>query len=147
LDRIYILGITAEVQSKRPLEIVGMKKDITTRSDIELLVTSFYDKVINDEVIGHIFTKLIQVNWEKHLPVMFDFWENTLFFTGSYTGNPLNTHRKLHKIFPLQRIYFERWLELFNSTINEYFEGEKAELARQRAKSIATVMRIKILEE
>ena len=64
-----------------------MKKDIKTREDIELLVISFYDKVKADDTIGYIFNDVAKVNWEKHLPVMFDFWENILFFTGGYLGS------------------------------------------------------------
>ncbi len=59
-----------------------MKKDIENRKDIELLVRSFYDKVKADDTIGYIFNDIAKVNWEKHLPVMFDFWENVLFYTG-----------------------------------------------------------------
>jgi len=36
--------------------------------------------------------------------------------------------------------------ELFNQTIDELFEGEKAEQAKQRALSIATVMQINIAQ-
>ena len=43
-----------------------MKKDITSREAIELLVNSFYDKVKQDDVIGFIFTDVAQVNWEKY---------------------------------------------------------------------------------
>jgi hemoglobin len=124
-----------------------MKKDITTRMDIELLVTTFYDKVKTDPVIGHLFTTIFKVNWERHLPVMYDFWENTLFYTGSYTGNPMESHRRLHRIFPLKEEYFKQWVTLFTGTVDELFEGEKALLAKQRAFSIATIMKIKILQQ
>ncbi|MEJ7676618.1 MAG: hypothetical protein WKG06_01825 [Segetibacter sp.] len=53
----------------------------------------------------------------------------------------------MHHFKKLQRKDFERWLQLFNKTVDDLFEGEKAELAKQRALSIATVMQIKILEE
>ncbi len=124
-----------------------MKKDIRSREDIELLVRAFYDKVKHDPVIGHIFTEVINVNWERHLPTMFDFWENTLFYTGSYSGNPMQSHKRLHKLFPLNDKHFERWIALFTGTVDELFDGEKALLAKQRALSISTVMRIKILQE
>ena len=47
----------------------------------------------------------------------------------------------------LQRNILARWLQLFTSTVDELFEGEKAELAKQRAMSIATVMQLKLLHE
>lgn len=119
-----------------------MKKDITTREDVELLVRTFYDKVKADPLISMIFSR---VNWEKHLPVMFDFWENTLFYTGSYTGNPLEVHRRVNNFYPLNEAHFDRWAGLFTSTVDELFEGTKAVLAKQRAVSLAVVLKIKIV--
>ena len=124
-----------------------MKKDIATREDIELLVRQFYEKVKKDPLIGPIFTDLAKVNWERHLPVMFDFWENTLFYTGSYSGNPMKSHQKLHQLYTLNAKHFAQWVQLFTSTVDELFAGEKAELAKQRAISISTIMQIKITED
>ena len=124
-----------------------MKRDIGTRADIELMVRNFYEKVKIDPVIGYIFNDLAKVNWEKHLPVMFDFWENTLFFTGTYSGNPMKSHQRLHQLYTLNAKHFTEWENLFITTVNELFEGEKAELAKQRAISISTIMQIKITQD
>jgi hemoglobin len=122
-----------------------MKKDITTREDIELLVDTFYDKVKKDAVIGFIFTDLAKVNWEKHLPVMYNFFENMLFYTGSYTGNPMELHKKINNYLQLTTQHFNQWEFLFSATVDELFKGEKAELAKQRAISISKIMQLKIL--
>ena len=124
-----------------------MKKDIETITDIQLLVDTFYEKVKADAVIGTIFTELVKVNWEKHLPVMYKFWENSLFYTGSYEGNPMELHKHLNRAIPLSAAHFKQWTLLFTTTVDELFEGTTAALAKQRAKSIATVMQIKILAE
>ena len=124
-------------------KFIIMKSDIAGRGDIEVMVRTFYDKVRIDPVIGPIFNDVANINWEKHLPVMFDFWENTIFFTGGYSGNPMKPHQELNRIFPLQEKHFSQWLELFRSTVDELFVGEKAELAKQRAMSIATIMQVK----
>lgn len=123
-----------------------MKRDIENRADIELLVNEFYRKVTEDDVIGFIFSDIVKMNWEKHLPIMYDFWDNALFFTGTYSGNPMNLHKHLHHIRPLDSKHFSRWVDLFLETVDAYFEGEKASLARQRAISIAAVMEEKILQ-
>ena len=73
-----------------------MKKDIETIEDIKWLIDHFYKQVIEDPLIGHIFTTSIKVNWEKHLPVMYSFWENALFYTGTYAGNPMVIHQRIH---------------------------------------------------
>ncbi len=122
-----------------------MKKDIENRSDIEKLVNRFYEQVIADPTIGYLFNEVARVNWEKHLPVMYAFWENTLFFTGGYSGNPMAMHQQLHRMAALKQEHFQQWNRLFLSSVDELFSGEKAELAKQRALSISTVMQLKIL--
>jgi len=121
-----------------------MKKDIGNRADIQLLVDTFYDKVKQDETIGYLFNDVAKVNWEQHLPRMYDFWENILFQTGGFKGNPMAAHVQLHQKSPLTAAHFERWQQLFLATVNELFEGDKAELIKQRARSIATMMLIKV---
>ncbi len=124
-----------------------MKKDIKGREDIELLVDEFYKKVQVDPTIGYIFSDIAKVNWQKHLPVMYDFFENMLFYTGSYNGNPMQLHKHLNRIVPLTPTHFDQWYYLFSTTVDELFAGPTASLARQRAKSIAAVMQIKIRED
>ncbi len=123
------------------------RKDITQRKDIEQLVNEFYEKVKLDETIGPIFTDVAHVNWEKHLPVMYDFWENIIFQTGNYTGNPMSAHFKIHEKHPFTKAHFTRWLAIFQETLNDCFEGPNTELARQRALSIATVIEIKLIQQ
>jgi hemoglobin len=122
-----------------------MKKDIESKEDIKNLVNAFYEKVKADAIIGYIFTDIAKVNWEKHLPVMYDFWENTLFYTGTYEGNPMELHKHLHRLMPLTTEHFNQWTKLFTSSVDALFKGKNANLAKQRAISIATVMQIKIL--
>ena len=124
-----------------------IKGDINSRSDIETLVDSFYRKVIKDDVIGHFFTQVVVLDWEKHIPLMYDFWETTLFHKALYKSNPVKVHLDLHKKAALEKVHFERWVELFHLTVEEHFEGRIAEMAKQRASSIATVLQIKILAQ
>jgi hemoglobin len=122
-----------------------MKKDIQNIADIKVLIDHFYEGVVQDPMIGYIFTDTFKVNWTKHLPIMYSFWENTLFYTGNYNGNPMMMHRKIHDRVHLTPEQFDRWVTLFCANVDAHFEGEKADLAKQRAESIATIMKIKIL--
>jgi hemoglobin len=124
-----------------------MKKDIRTRRDIERLVNRFYDRVKADGLLGPVFNDVARVNWEKHLPVMHDFWDNTIFFSGAYSGNPMLLHQLLHGRFALTQAHFDRWTDLFNATVDEFFSGDNASMAKQRAESIAAVIRSKILSQ
>lgn len=121
-----------------------MKPDIKDRADIQQLVDTFYTKVRADETIGYLFNEVAKVNWEMHLPRMYDFWENILFQTAGFKGNPMAAHLQLHQKSPLTAGHFQQWLSLWLATVDELFEGDKTELIKQRARSIATMMQIKV---
>ncbi len=123
---------------------IPQKKDIISREDIETLIDSFYKKVIKDDTIGYFFNEVVKLDWEKHIPIMYDFWETTLFHSAIYKGNPMKIHVDLHNKVPLKKAHFDQWLSMFNETVDELYYGEKANLAKTRALSIATVMQIKI---
>ena len=124
-----------------------MKKDIETRADIVLLVNVFYEKIIADKMLGYIFQDIAKVNWRTHLPVMYDFFENIILFTGNYDGNPMNLHQKLHNITPLNTLHFNKWNQLFFCTVDELFEGKKANLAKERTVSISDIIKRNILKD
>ena len=123
-----------------------MKKDIENRTDIELLVNNFYKKIRADKQLGFIFEDIAKVNWSAHLPTMYNFWENIILFTGSYEGNPMNLHKHLHHINPLTAAHFDQWNKLFLCTVDELFEGKKANLAKQRAVNISNIIQKKLWE-
>ncbi len=118
--------------------------DIRNRNDLYFLLSNFYNKLLLDEKINFIFTEIAQINLEEHLEVITDFWEQTLFFKTGYRNNVLQIHQNLHHKFPLQKIHFDIWLKYFNSTVDENFEGDNAEIIKTKALSIATVMQIKM---
>jgi hemoglobin len=123
-----------------------MKVDIQQRSDIEKIVNAFYEKIKTDEVIGYFFNDVAKVNWEVHLPKMYDFWESIIFQREVYAGNPLLKHFILNKKSPLTVAHFEHWYSLFEATIDELYEGENTNFMKQRARNIATLMPSKILD-
>ena len=59
----------------------------------------------------------------------------------------MQLHRHVNRLFPLTHAHFEHWYLLFSKTVDELFAGATARLVKQRAKSIAMVMQIKILNE
>lgn len=120
-------------------------RDIENREDIEQLMRVFYAKAIPDPIIGHYFTEVIQMDLEKHMPVIVDFWETVLLGVARYKSNAIVVHQQLHAKSAFTDQHFDRWVLLFQSTVSEMFSGDKAELARQRALSIATVMKIKTI--
>ncbi len=121
-----------------------MKPDINSREDITKLIILFYEKVKPDPVIGFIFTRVVPIDWEHHIPVIVDFWETILLDNPVYKKNAMEVHYDLNNKTPLQKIHFETWLSLFTTTVDELYEGKIATLAKTRAKSIAAVMEFKM---
>ncbi len=124
-----------------------MEQDITNREDIELLVDTFYGKVMTNETIGFIFSDVVGIDWSKHLPKMYNFWSSLLFGEREYSGNPMRIHVALSKETEMNNKQFNEWLSLFYETIDELFEGEKANEAKARASKIASLMINKISME
>jgi hemoglobin len=114
-----------------------VKSDILTRNEIKILVDRFYDKVNSDPLLGPVFS---HVDWPHHLPIMYDFWSSMLLGDQTYRGNPLQRHLSL----PIDARHFQQWLALFKQTVDENFEGEKAEEVKMRAQSIAGIFQVKM---
>jgi hemoglobin len=123
-----------------------MKEDIKDRDDLFMLVERFYEKLLSDHSINYLFTEIAKIDLAHHLPVLVDFWDSILFQSDTYQKNAMQPHINLHHKSPLQPQHFETWLRYFNETVDELFEGEKAFLAKERALSIATVMKIKLIQ-
>lgn len=115
-------------------------KQLKTAEDIHQLVSEFYDKVLQDEVLAPFFARL---DFAAHLPKMEQFWRFALFSEAGYTTNVTEKHMQM----PLQKAHFDRWQALFNQTIDELFEGELAQQAKQRAAVIGWTINAKMNPE
>ena len=111
---------------------------------VKHLVDSFYEKVQKDSFIGPVFTDVAQVDWSKHLPKMYTFWESIILGNNAYDGHPFRPHLLINQQHALTSDHFRRWLQLFSETITENFVGETAEQVRQRAAQIAMVWSSKL---
>ncbi len=121
-----------------------MKKDITTSEDVSKLVHLFYDQVMDDEVIGHFFTSVAQVNWEQHLPHMIQFWESILLGKATFNGFPMRVHLMLNKKEALLPHHFNRWLDRWNTILDTHFEGTNTQEAKKRARIMRDLILFKI---
>jgi len=115
--------------------------DIVDKDDVKIFVDAFYSRVQIDELIGPVFNaKIPDGNWTPHLERMYSFWNTVLFAQRDYSGNPFSKHASL----PIQKPHFERWIQLFIKTIDEHFEGEKAEDAKMRATKMGILFNSKL---
>lgn len=122
-----------------------MKKDILLRKDLHLIVSEFYKELLKNDQLNHFFEDFRdEKKLEEHLDVLVDFWDNTLFYSGTYSKNAIKPHIKIHSTHTISATDFETWLRLFQRAVDENFEGQNADTIKSRALSIATVMRIKL---
>tara|TARA_R110001599_G_scaffold353231_1_gene591031 strand:- start:115354 stop:115746 length:393 start_codon:yes stop_codon:yes gene_type:complete len=116
------------------------RRDLDSRENIEAFVDLFYQHVFDDERLAPIFLDVAAIDLAVHLPHIKDYWCKLLLGDKHYRRHTMNIHRQLHGKQPLQAGDFRRWLELFNTTLDEGFAGERTERARQVAASIAANM-------
>lgn len=121
------------------------KRQLDSREEISWLVRTFYKKVRKDDLIGPIFNHQIN-DWETHLERLTDFWETNLTFIRKYKGNPIQKHIEVDQASQseITQVHFGRWLQLWFETINENFEGDKAEAAKNQARNMSTHLFLKM---
>lgn len=122
-------------------------KDIHTQGDLYLLVDEFYKKLLADNSISYIFTDVVKIKLEEHLPILVMFWSQAILGTGGYIKNLTQIHLDINAKEHLTLELFKIWLHHFYTTVDENFKGEKAEQIKTQALSIATVMQIKIAQQ
>lgn len=123
------------------------KKEITTREDIYVLVSSFYIKVRSNNLLGPFFNGKIK-DWDEHLERLTTFWESSLFLKTKYYGNPLEAHVNVDKDAggTISELHFGTWINLWIETIDEHFYGEYADMAKHKARKMATFLYLNIFE-
>lgn len=116
-----------------------IKKDITTRADVEKLVNTFYGRIRQNDKIGFYFNETIK-DWESHLKKLADFWETQLIGGNSFRGNPKTAHIKVDQKYKqtISTKEFGEWLNIWFMTIDELFTGEIAQKAKNNARRMST---------
>jgi hemoglobin len=101
---------------------------------ITTLVHTFYDGVRADPELGPVFNNAIGEHWDHHLSRMVDFWSNVMLGVKGFQGNVFGKHMALQGV---EAHYFERWLALFEATVDRLFDGEVADEFKIVARRIA----------
>lgn len=119
-------------------------RDIESREDILLILNHFYEAALSDKEIGHFFTEVVPLHLPIHIPVIADFWEMVVLGKGHYQKDVMAVHRGIHQLSTIRKEHLDRWVTLFTQTVDAHFSGDRASLMTQRARSIATLMDIKL---
>lgn len=119
---------------------MAAQRDIQGRDEIVQLVDHFYGKVRADATLGFIFDGIAGVDWGSHLPKMYDFWQTVLFRDGGFKGDPIQAHVRLMAKTTMGREQFDRWLALFEESVDDLFDGPKAGHIKRCAQDMANVI-------
>jgi hemoglobin len=125
------------MNSPTEIPLIEPAKGVTEEM-IRRLVTTFYERVLQDGELGPIFRQALAHRWSEHLAIMVDFWSSIALRTGRYRGRPQAAHRSLG----LVEAHFERWLALFEATAHEVCEPDIAHFFIDRAQRIADSLQV-----
>jgi len=102
---------------------------------ISELVETFYDAVRSDALLGPIFLSHV-ADWTPHLARMKDFWASITLESGRFRGNPMLKHIA---VGGLDNLHFDRWLILWNQTLDDIAPNDAAaQVFREAADRIAS---------
>lgn len=114
-------------------------RDLDDPSEVAELVRCFYAKVDVDDLLGPMFHEVAGVDWPEHLVKLTAFWCRALFGIPGYRGNPFRAHALVHARRSFTVEHFERWLTLFAQTLEDGWQGPKADQAIDVARKVAQV--------
>jgi hemoglobin len=120
-------------------------RDLDTRTEIHDLVVRFYREVALDELLGHVFGEVAEVNWAEHIPKLIDYWCRVLLGHAGYEGFILGAHREVHEVEAFEPELFDRWYLLFVEAVDDGWRGPIAEHAKSHAARIAAVLAGRLL--
>jgi len=116
-------------------------KEIENRADINILVTTFYNEVRKDALLGPIFNHHLKAEqWPPHLEKLTDFWVTALLGDVCFKGNPTKAHLKVdkHLKHTMSQEHFGQWLQIWFQTIDSLYVGDVAQRAKDASRRMAT---------
>jgi hemoglobin len=104
--------------------------DLDSPEQIAEMVRRFYEDVARDNLLGPVFNDIAQVDWSEHLPKLTAFWCRALLF---------RAHALIHERQPFTPAHFQRWLDLFFTTVQSGWVGPRVDAACSLAANVARV--------
>jgi len=114
-------------------------RDLVPANDIGVIVRRFYRAVIPDPLLGPVF-ETFGVDWAQHIPKLERYWRHALLDEPGPTVNTIAAHAPVQRAIPFDRRHVDRWLELWEETVDELFVGPLAERAKVRAHQVGRAL-------
>lgn len=105
---------------------------------VDLLVETFYGRVLQHPTLGPVFDTRLSGRWPEHMARMKQFWTAIAFKNGGYGGKPVQAHVGVKG---MSAELFPQWLALFSATLDDITPSRQAhswfmETAERIAKSL-----------
>ena len=120
--------------------VPARRMDLRDRAQVHDAVVAFYREIVFDDLLEPLFGEVAEVDWAEHIPKLIDYWCRVLFGDVDYAGFVLDAHRRVHALEPFTAEHFERWLALWERTIDASWSGPFADQAKRHARRIAAVL-------
>lgn len=115
--------------------------DLDTPEEIFEMVTRQYVDVVQDDLLQPYFNFGPGfIDWQAHIRTVTDYWCHVVLYAPGYEIDVIEHHRPLHELDPFTPELFERWLQIFDDTVDGGWAGELATTAKKRARGMAWAM-------
>lgn len=125
----------AEIQNRAEKAMAAIGIDA---GFVDLLVETFYGRVLEHPTLGPVFDARLSGRWPEHMARMKQFWAAVAFKDGGYGGKPVQAHLGVKG---MSAELFPQWLALFSATLDDIAPSPQAhswfmETAERIAKSL-----------
>lgn len=125
----------AEIQNRAEKAMAAIGIDA---GFVDLLVETFYGRVLEHPTLGPVFDARLSGRWPEHMARMKQFWAAVAFKNGGYGGKPVQAHLGVKG---MSAELFPQWLALFSATLDDIAPSPQAhswfmETAERIAKSL-----------
>ncbi len=125
-----------------PLAAHRPSRDLDNGEAIDAFVDAFYARMLRDPRLAPIFFDVAKIDLAIHLPRIKAYWRKMLLGdAAAYRGHMMARHRAVDARRRLVADDYERWLSLFEQTLDSGFAGPGTDRARELGRRIAGNMR------
>ncbi|TZG38085.1 truncated hemoglobin [Agrobacterium sp. B1(2019)] len=111
---------SAEIQDRAEKAMAAIGVDA---GFIDVLVETFYGRVLAHPTLGPVFDARLDGRWPEHMTRMKQFWAAVAFRNGGYGGKPVQAHLGVRG---MSAELFPQWLALFSTTLDDIAPSRQA---------------------
>ncbi|MEM1404086.1 MAG: group III truncated hemoglobin [Pseudomonadota bacterium] len=104
-------------------------------------IDRFYARVFKDPLLAPVFLAQAGIDPAVHIPHIKAYWRKMLLGDPAYRRHMMQKHRDLHQAGPLTQQHYDRWLSLFERSLDESAPSELIDRARTLGRRVAGNMR------